>query len=109
MYILNFYENYNQLKTSVASSNLDDALSSIKNIASLYVNGWHKEHELVTFRIEVINQKAEDIRNIIWKSKRGFFEVELVEKYILHLINKETYQIWINDYANDESICKFAD
>lgn len=42
MYILNFYENYNQLKTSVASSNLDDALSSIKNIASLYVNGWHK-------------------------------------------------------------------
>lgn len=57
MYILNFYENYNQLKTSVASSNLDDALSSIKNIASLYVNGWHKEHELVTFRIEVINQK----------------------------------------------------
>lgn len=55
MYIFNFYENYNQLKTSVASSNLDDALSSIKNIASLYVNGWHKEHELVTFRIEVIN------------------------------------------------------
>lgn len=65
MYILNFYENYNQLKTSVASSNLDDALSSIKNIASLYVNGWHKEHELVTFRIEVINQEAEDIKTQI--------------------------------------------
>lgn len=109
MYIFNFYENYNQLKTSVASSNLDNALSSIKDIASLYVNGWHKESELVTFRIEIINQKTEDIRNIIWKSKKGFFEVELIEKYIRHLINKETYQIWVEDYVDNESICKFAD
>ena len=108
MYIINFYENHNQLKTSVASSNLDDALSSIKNIASLYVNGWHKERELVAFRIEVINQEAEDIRNIIWKSKQGFFEVELIEKYVRHLINKETYQIGITDYVDDEGICKFA-
>lgn len=108
MYIINFYENHNQLKTSVASSNLDDALSSIKDIASLYVNGWHREYELVTFRIEVINQETEDIRNIIWESKQGFFEVELIEKYVRHLINKETSQIWIKDYADDESICKFA-
>lgn len=108
MYIINFYENYNQLKTSVASSNLDDALSSIKDIASLYVNGWHREYKLVTFRIEVINQETEDIRNIIWESKQGFFEVELIEKYVRHLINKETSQIWIKDYADDESICKFA-
>lgn len=112
MYILNFYEDINQHKTSVASSsnnNLNSALASIENIISLYLNEWYKEKEFVTFRIEVIDQENKDIRNIIWESKQGFFEACSIEKYIRHLINKETYQIWIKDYADDEGICKFAD
>lgn len=112
MHIFNFYENVNQHKISIASSdgnNLNNALSSLKDIMSLYIKEWHEKDEIITFRIEVIDQENEDIRNIIWKSKQGFFEVELIEKYVRHLINRETYQIWITDYANDESICKFAD
>jgi hypothetical protein len=46
MYIFNFYEDINQHKASIASSsNLDNALSSLKDIVSLYVKEWHNEHE----------------------------------------------------------------
>lgn len=112
MYILNFYEDINQHKASIASSNknnMNNALSSLKDIVSLYVKEWHKEREIITFRIEVIDQENQDIRNMIWKSKSGFFESCSIEKYVQHLINKETYQIWIKDHADSESICKFAD
>ena len=112
MYIFNFYEGINQQKVSIASSdknNLKNAISSLKDIASLYLNEWYKEKEFVTFRIEVIDQETNDIRNIIWESKQGFFEACSIEKYIHHLINKETYQIWIKDHVDSESICKFAD
>lgn len=110
MYIFNLYEDCNKHKASVASSsNLNNALASIKNIVSLYLNERYKEKEFVTFRIEVIDQETNDIRNIIWESKQGFFEACSIEKYIHHLINKETYQIWIKDHVDSESICKFAD
>ena len=110
MYIFNLYEDCNKHKTSVASSsNLNNALASIKNIVSLYLNEWYKEKEFVTFRIEVIDLETNDIRNIIWESKQGFFKACSIEKYIHHLINKETYQIWIKDHVDSESICKFAD
>lgn len=112
MYTINFYENCNQPKTSIAFSSKDglhDALNSLKNIMFLYIKEWYKEQDLVIFRIEVIDQKNKDIRNIIWESKEGFFEACSIEKYVQHLMNKETYQIWIKDYADSESICKFAD
>lgn len=112
MYIFNFYEDINQHKVSIASSDKNDinsALSYLKGIVSSYVKEWCNEHELVTFRIEVIDQENQDIRNIIWKSKSGFFESCSIEKYVQHLINKETYQIWIKDHVDSESICKFAD
>lgn len=112
MHILNFYEGINQHKTSIAFSSKDglkDALCSLKSIISSYSKEWHKEHEFITFRIEVIDQENQDIRNIIWESRWGYFKACSLEKYIHHLINKETYQIWIKDYVNDEGICKFAD
>ncbi len=86
MYIFNLYEDCNKHKASVASSsNLNNALASIKNIVSLYLNEWYKEKEFVAFRIEVIDQETNDIRNIIWESKQGFFEACSIEKYIHHL------------------------
>ena len=61
MYIFNLYEDCNKHKASVASSsNLNNALASIKNIVSLYLNEWYKEKEFVTFRIEVIDQETND-------------------------------------------------
>lgn len=112
MFIFNFYEGINQHKVSIASSdknNLKNAISSLKDIASLYLKEWHNEGEFITFRIEVIDQENQDIRNLIWESRCGFFEACSVEKYIQHLINKEIYQIWIKDHVDSESICKFAD
>ena len=70
---------------------------------------WYEENNIIEFRIEVIDQINKDIRNIIWESKEGFLEACSIEKYIRHLINKETYQIWIKDHVDSESICKFAD
>ena len=67
------------------------------------------EDDFLEFRIEFIDINNKDIRNIIWESKKGFLEACSIEKYIRHLISKETYQIWIKDYADYESICKFAD
>lgn len=67
------------------------------------------EDDFLEFRIEVIDTKTKDIRNIIWKSKKGFLEACSIEKYVRHLINKETYQIWVKNYTDDESICRFAD
>lgn len=63
----------------------------------------------IIFRIEVIDQNGKDIRNIIWESKQGFLEACSIKKYIQHLTNKETYQIWVKDHVDSESICKFAD
>lgn len=99
----NFIKSYT-LKQDI----LDDCLIFIEKdikLAVLYLY----ENDFLEFRIEVINTKTKDIQNIIWKSKKGFLEACSIEKYVRHLINGETYQIWITDYANDESICKFAD
>lgn len=112
MYIFNFYEDINKYKASVASSdknNLKNTISYLKGIVSSYVKEWHNEGEFITFRIEVIDQENQEIRNIIWESRSGFFEACSIEKYIQHLLNKETYQIWIKDHVDSESICKFAD
>lgn len=87
---------------------LDDYLTHIEEDIKSVISYLY-EDDFLEFRIEVINTKTKDIRNIIWESKKGFLEACSIEKYLSHLINKETYQIWIKDYADDESICKFAD
>lgn len=114
MYTFNLYEDCIFLEAcidNIDKKNLNHAIIGFNNIVSSYVEEWHKEdnQEIITFRIEIIDINNKDIRNIIWESKKGFLEACSIEKYIRHLINKETYQIWIKDYANDESICKFAD
>ena len=111
MFVINLHDGVSGLyKTYLIDENddLNDKLSKLEkrikeDLLILY------EDDYLEFRIEVIDQENEDIRNIIWKSKKGFLEACSIEKYVRHLINKETYQIWITDYANDESICKFAD
>lgn len=45
------------------------------------------ENDFLEFRIEVIDTKTKDIRNIIWRSKKGFLEACSIEKYVRHLIN----------------------
>lgn len=110
MFVINLHDGVSGLyKTYLIDENddLNDKLSKLEkrikeDLLILY------EDDYLEFRIEVIDQENEDIRNIIWKSKKGFLEACSIEKYVRHLINKETYQIWIVDYANDESICKFA-
>lgn len=110
MFVINLHDGVSGLyKTYLIDENddLNDKLSKLEkrikeDLLILY------EDDYLEFRIEVIDQENEDIRNIIWKSKKGFLEACSIEKYVRHLINKETYQIWITDYANDESICKFA-
>lgn len=87
---------------------LDDYLMHIEKDIKLVVSYLY-ENDFLEFRLEVIDAENDDIRNIIWKSKKGFLEACSIEKYIRHLINKETYQIWVTDYADDESICKFAE
>ena len=111
MFVINLHDGLSGLyKTYIIDKNddLNDKLSKLEkrikeDLLILY------EDDYLKFRIEVIDQENEDIRNIIWKSKKGFLEACSIEKYVRHLINKETYQIWITDYPNDESICKFAD
>ena len=111
MFVINLHDGLSGLyKTYIIDKNddLNDKLSKLEkrikeDLLILY------EDDYLKFRIEVIDQENEDIRNIIWKSKKGFLEACSIEKYVRHLINRETYQIWITDYVNDESICKFAD
>lgn len=94
----------------VREENLDTAFKNLKEVISIHGERWYKESlGTIEFRIEVIDQTNKDIRNIIWESKQGFLEACSLEKYIRHLINKETYQIWIKDHVDSESICKFAD
>lgn len=112
MYTINIYKDMNQLEISfkdVQEENLDAVLETIEGGFWLYAKKWYEETNIIEFRIEVIDQINKDIRNIIWESKEGFLEACSVEKYIQHLINKETYQIWIKDHVDSESICKFAD
>ena len=112
MYTINIYKDMNQLDISfkdVQEENLDTVLETIEGDFWLYVKKWYEENNIIEFRIEVIDQINKDIRNIIWESKEGFLEACSIEKYIHHLINKETYQIWIKDHVDSESICKFAD
>lgn len=111
MYTINIYKSYNQLEISfkdIQEENLNNIIETIEGGLWLYCKKWYEENTLVEFRIEVIDQTDKDIRNIIWESKEGFLEACSIKKYIQHLINKETYQIWINDHA-DSGICKFAD
>lgn len=113
MYTINVYKNYNQLEISfkdVQEENLDTVLETIEGGLWVYCKKWYEENNnLIEFRIEVIDQIDKDIRNIIWESREGFLEACSIGKYVKHLINKETYQIWIKDHVDSESICKFAD
>lgn len=110
MYSINLYAPYeNFIKSYTLKQDiLDDCLIFIEKDIKLTVSYLY-ENNFLDFRLEVINTETKDIRNIIWTSKKGFLESYSIEKYIRHLINKETYQIWIKDFADDESICKFAE
>lgn len=110
MYSINLYTPYeNFIKSYTLKQDiLDDCLMFIEKDIKLVVSYLY-ENNFLDFRLEVINTETKDIRNIIWESKKGFLEACSIEKYIRHLINKETYQIWIKDFADDESICEFAD
>lgn len=111
MFVINLHNGLSGLyKTYIIDENddLNDKLSKLEKRIKEDRLTWY-EDDYLKFRIEVIDQDNEDIRNIIWKSKKGFLESCSIKKYIRHLINKETYQIWIKDYADGESICKFAD
>lgn len=110
MYSINLYapyENFIKLYT-LKQDILDDCLIFIEKDIKLAVSYLY-ENNFLDFRLEVINTETKDIRNIIWTSKKGFLEAYSIEKYIRHLINKETYQIWIKNFADDENICKFAE
>lgn len=110
MYIINLYNQLSGLyRTYIIDENddLNDELAKFESRVKEELLTWY-EDDYLKFRFEVIDTQNEDIRNIIWKSKKGFLEACSIEKYVHRLINKETYQIWITDYANDESICKFA-
>lgn len=112
MYNFNLYQDCDYHRANldnINEENLNNAIICFNSAVLSYAEEWHKEKEIITFRIEVIDIDNKDIRNIIWESKKGFLEACSIEKYIRHLINKETYQIWIKDYADGESICKFAD
>lgn len=110
MYSINLYTPYeNFIKSYTLKQDiLDDCLMFVEKDIKLVVSYLY-ENNFLDFRLEVINTETKDIRNIIWESKKGFLEACSIEKYIRHLINKETYQIWIKDFADDESICEFAD
>lgn len=110
MYSINLYAPYeNFIKSYTLKQDiLDDCLIFIEKDIKLAVSYLY-ENNFLDFRLEVINTETKDIRNIIWTSKKGFLEAYSIEKYIRHLINKETYQIWIKDFADDENICKFAE
>lgn len=111
MFVINLHDGLSGLhKTYLIDENedLNIKLSKLEkrikeDLLTLY------EDDFLEFRIEVIDTEFKDIRNIIWRSKKGFLEACFIEKYVRHLINKETYQIWVTDYADDESICKFAE
>lgn len=111
MFIINLHNRLSGLyRTYIIDENddLNDKLAKFESRIKEELLNWY-EDDYLEFRFEVIDTQTEDIRNIIWKSKKGFLEACSIEKYICHLINKETYQIWITDYADDESICKFAE
>lgn len=111
MYIINLHNQLSGLyRTYIIDENddLNEKLSKFEERVKEELLTWY-EDDYLKFRFEVIDTQNEDIRNIIWKSKKGFLETCSIEKYVRHLINKETYQIWIKDYADNESICKFAD
>lgn len=111
MFVINLHNGLSGLyKTYIIDENddLNDKLSKLEKRIKENLLTWH-EDDYLKFRIEVIDQENDDIRNIIWKSKKGFLEACSIEKYVRHLINKETYQIWVTDYADDESICKFTE
>lgn len=111
MYIINLHNQLSGLyRTYIIDENddLNDELAKFESRVKEELLTWY-EDDYLKFRFEVIDTQNEDIRNIIWKSKKGFLEACSIKKYVRHLINKETYQIWIKDYADDESICKFAE
>lgn len=111
MFIINLHNELSGLyKIYIIDENddLNDKLSKLEKRIKEDLLTWY-EDDYLKFRIEVIDQENEDIRNIIWKSRKGFLEACSIKKYVRHLINKETYQIWVTDYTDDESICKFAE
>lgn len=111
MYIINLQDQLDGGYNTYIIDENDDLNTKLAKLGSKIkekVSTWYEDNYL-EFRLEVIDTQTDDIRNIIWKSKKGFLEACSIEKYIRHLINKETYQIWIKDYADDESICKFAE
>lgn len=111
MFVINLHDGISGLyKTYLIDENddLNIKLSKFEKHIKEDLLTWY-EDDYLKFRFEVIDTQNEDIRNIIWKSKKGFLETCSIKKYVRHLINKETYQIWIKDYADNESICKFAE
>ena len=111
MYIINLHNQLSGLyRTYIIDKNddLNEKLSKLESRIKEELLTWY-EDDYLKFRFEVIDSQNEDIRNIIWESKKGFLESCSIKKYLRHLINKETYQIWVTDYADDESICKFAE
>lgn len=114
MFTINIYKNFDHIEfiyKDIAENELDTACKRIEETISFHCERWYKESRdnNTIFRIEVIDQDNKDIRNIIWETKRGFLEACSIEKYIKHLTNKETYQIWVKDHIDAESICTFAD
>ena len=111
MFVINLHDGISGLyKTYLIDENddLNEKLAKFESRVKEELLTWYKD-DYLKFRFEVIDTQNEDIRNIIWKSKKGFLEACSIEKYVRHLINQETYQIWIKDYADDDSICKFAE
>lgn len=112
MFTINIYKKLERLEFSIRDikeKDLDTALKRIEESILIHSKMWYKENQNILFRIEVIDQDELDIRNIVWETKQGFLVACSIEKYIRHLINKETYQIWVKDHIDAESICKFAD
>lgn len=114
MFTINIYKNFDHIEfvyKDIAETELDTVFKRIEETISSNCERWYKENRNnnIIFRIEVIDQNSKDIRNIIWESKQGFLEACSIKKYIQHLANKETYQIWVKDHVDSESICKFAD
>lgn len=112
MFTINIYKKLERLEFSIRDikeKELDTALKRIEESILTHSKMWYKENQNILFRIEVIDQDELDIRNIVWETKQGFLEACSIEKYIRHLINKETYRIWVKDHIDAESICKFVD
>lgn len=92
MYTINIYKDLDRLELSMRDIKiyeLTNVLKRLEETISSCANKWYKKDgDSILFRIEVVDQKDLDIRNIIWKSKQGYLESCSIEKYIRHLLRK---------------------